>query len=279
MHRRRAVLAGAVMVALAGTVTAVAQDTRGQAPRVASGGQRPAARALSGLGRLPATFEGELPCADCPGIRTQLDLFADGVYLLRRSYRDRPPVQDEVGRWVLSSDRLVLRLDPGTGRQTLAAVSGDGLLAMLDVEGRPIVSSANTRIERLPWFAPVRRTVRTPLPPVPARTFAGTTWKLRRLAGRANDIEDGGRQPSLTFSTSGRVTGTTGCNRLSGNYVLDDKALSLPGVVTTRMACLEGGDVEGAFNEALRKVTSMRLIGDWLELLDADGHMVARFVS
>jgi len=239
---------------------------------------RPAPLA-SGLGRLPATFEGELPCADCPGIRTHLDLFADGVYLVRRVYRDRPRVPDEIGRWVLSSDRRVLRLDAGKGRPTLVAVSGDGLLAMLDVDGRPIVSSANTRLERLPWFVPALRTVRATTPPIPVQTFAGTTWRLRRLAGQAADIEDGARQPSLTFSTGGRLSGTTGCNRMSGNYVLDGTTLSLPGTVTTRMACVEGADVEASFTQALRKVASMRLIGDWLELLDTDGLMVARFVS
>lgn len=35
---------------------------------------------------LPATFAGELPCADCPGQRLVLTLFADHGYRLRRTY-------------------------------------------------------------------------------------------------------------------------------------------------------------------------------------------------
>ena len=44
-----------------------------------SGGARPGAagRDFSLLGRLPATFTGDLPCADCPGLRYHLNLFAD----------------------------------------------------------------------------------------------------------------------------------------------------------------------------------------------------------
>jgi uncharacterized lipoprotein YbaY len=36
------------------------------------------------LGALPATFAGELPCADCPGIRYQLDLLQDGAFFFLR---------------------------------------------------------------------------------------------------------------------------------------------------------------------------------------------------
>ena len=41
------------------------------------------------LARFPATFEGELPCADCPGIFYHLDLFEDQVFFLRMTYLGR----------------------------------------------------------------------------------------------------------------------------------------------------------------------------------------------
>src|SRR5262245_27146713 len=37
----------------------------------------------SPLGTLPASFIGELPCADCPGIRYHVNLFPDRVFFLR----------------------------------------------------------------------------------------------------------------------------------------------------------------------------------------------------
>ena len=37
----------------------------------------------------PATFTGNLPCADCPGIRYHLNLFADHVFFLRMTYQEQ----------------------------------------------------------------------------------------------------------------------------------------------------------------------------------------------
>jgi len=49
--------------------------------------------------RLPATFNGTLPCADCVGIRYHLDLWSDGVFHLRQSYLGTSVVADNRGRW------------------------------------------------------------------------------------------------------------------------------------------------------------------------------------
>ena len=40
------------------------------------------------LGTLPASFIGELPCADCPGIRYHVNLFADRVFFCGRRISD-----------------------------------------------------------------------------------------------------------------------------------------------------------------------------------------------
>ena len=64
------------------------------------------------LGTLPATFAGELPCADCPGIRYQLDLLPAGRSILRRTYLGREPdnVFDAIGGFLIAADgrRLIL---------------------------------------------------------------------------------------------------------------------------------------------------------------------------
>src|SRR4051812_45732315 len=41
------------------------------------------------LGVLPATFKGDLPCADCTAIQYQLDLFADRTYDLSMIHRGK----------------------------------------------------------------------------------------------------------------------------------------------------------------------------------------------
>ena len=70
----------------------------------ASSGGGPANR----LGALPASFSGELPCADCPGIRYALNLFPDKSFFLGTTYSGRgegKPV-DDIGRWNLSKRRV-----------------------------------------------------------------------------------------------------------------------------------------------------------------------------
>lgn len=52
------------------------------------------------LGALPASFTGDLPCADYPGIRHVLNLFSDMSFFLRRTYigsNDAKPIYD-IGR-------------------------------------------------------------------------------------------------------------------------------------------------------------------------------------
>src|SRR5262249_46140882 len=75
----------------------------------------PAPVALTGL---PATFSGMMACADCgSGARYQLTLFPDDSFVSKtmRTSRGSVPV-DDLGSWVLSSDRRVLVLK-GAGAQ------------------------------------------------------------------------------------------------------------------------------------------------------------------
>jgi copper homeostasis protein (lipoprotein) len=70
--------------------------------------------ASAALGVLPATFAGDLPCAECPALRTTLRLMPDGAFFLREVYagRSEPPSYD-IGRWMLSSDGVILQLAGG----------------------------------------------------------------------------------------------------------------------------------------------------------------------
>jgi len=108
-----------------------------------------AASAISFPGGLPATFTGTLPCADCPGTRHQLNLFADGVFYHRIAYIDRKTSFDQIGRWRLSDDGKILELT----EPTLFAVVDATTLRQLDREGKPIVSTLNFDLRRQPAFS------------------------------------------------------------------------------------------------------------------------------
>ncbi len=107
-------------------------------------------KALVPLAELPATFAGELPCADCPGIFYQLDLFEDRLYFLRTTYlgRGTGAVRDEIGSWVFDSDENLLALFGNADAPVLFRIIDANTIRKLDVEGRPIRSSLNYDLRR-----------------------------------------------------------------------------------------------------------------------------------
>jgi heat shock protein HslJ len=100
----------------------------------------------------------------------------------------------------------------------------------------------------------------------------GTTWVL---------VGDGGqkiaRPPSIVLDPDQpRVNGFAGCNRLMGSFELDAARLRFGSAATTRMACLDGGDVEERFLQAYAAVRGWRIAGGELLLTGADGRTLLR---
>jgi uncharacterized lipoprotein YbaY/uncharacterized lipoprotein NlpE involved in copper resistance len=123
---------------------------------VPMGTGRPVASA-SPLGRLPASWRGDLP-APSGTTRWQVDLFADLTYQLRQTFLDRPAPNrfDDIGRWRLEpgSNRLVLR----GGREApvfFQPQEGGASLQKLNLQGQPIRSRQNERLPRLAQFSPI----------------------------------------------------------------------------------------------------------------------------
>ena len=131
----------------------------------------PAASAADG-GPVPAepaapagdeTFEtawlGVLPCADCDGIQTRLQLHEEGNerrYELEETYLGAPGgnVFVSEGDWVEETRRgdgepaTLYRLDP-QGPDRWFELRADGSLEMLDGEGRPLDDALAYRLQRL----------------------------------------------------------------------------------------------------------------------------------
>lgn len=94
---------------------------------------------VSGL-ELPATFRGDLPCADCEGIRYHLDLWPDGVFHLRRAWLGKPGIEDDRGRWRKDPSRPVIILYGGREMPLQFEVRGSRSIRKLDIEGQAIDS-------------------------------------------------------------------------------------------------------------------------------------------
>jgi heat shock protein HslJ len=115
---------------------------------------------------------------------------------------------------------------------------------------------------------------------VPDTTLAGTDWNLVKLG--TNALPQGGqRAPHLLLNaTQQRVSGSGGCNRLTGSYTLSGSdGIGLSQMAVTRMACATGMELEQEFLKSLEQVKRWRIDGERLELLDATGTTLASFQS
>ena len=133
----------------AGPVSAAGQARGSAGAPVTSVGQMPAA-----LRQLPASFAGELPCADCEGIRYRLNLFPDGAFFLGMTYLGKGDgaALDNLGTWRLSSSQQVLALQGGREASALFRIVDAKTLRKLDLEGRDIESALNYALTRTATF-------------------------------------------------------------------------------------------------------------------------------
>ncbi|HEY7288526.1 MAG TPA: META domain-containing protein [Vicinamibacterales bacterium] len=107
----------------------------------------------------------------------------------------------------------------------------------------------------------------------------GTYWKAVELAGAPTPVQDPTREAHLEFHADGRVSGSDGCNRLAGTFQRNGDRLTFGQMIGTQMACIDPSGNEAPFREALRVAGRLRLAGDRLELMDANGTRVAGFIA
>jgi heat shock protein HslJ len=78
-----------------------------------------------------------------------------------------------------------------------------------------------------------------------------------------------------------RVSGSGGCNRVSGSYTRDGSKLELGPLISTRMACADQRltEQEGAFLSALALVNRHEVTGDTLVLFHDNDRLVRLVAS
>lgn len=105
-----------------------------------------------------------------------------------------------------------------------------------------------------------------------------TYWKLVQIGERSITAADQQQEAYLVFQTEdGKVTGSGGCNRLTGGYTATGDSLRFSGVASTRMACMRGMETESSFLAALEHVRRWKISNRQLELLDEGEKMLLRF--
>jgi heat shock protein HslJ len=116
----------------------------------------------------------------------------------------------------------------------------------------------------------VAQTITTP-------PLEGTYWRAIELAGTPTPIEVTSREAHLVFGAGTRLTGSDGCNRLTGNYDLKGDALTFGQFAVTQMACPDTGDTDRRFRAVLKGTSRFRIVGQRLELYGATGKPLGVF--
>ncbi len=110
-----------------------------------------------------------------------------------------------------------------------------------------------------------------------AATLENTYWKLTAIGVHPVQVQPNEREAYLLL-LDGRVSGSSGCNKLMGHYTQQAPGeLHIGPLDSTRMACLPGMmEQEAALMAVYARATRYRITNDTLDLMDAD-MVLARF--
>lgn len=113
--------------------------------------------------------------------------------------------------------------------------------------------------------------------PEPDAALVGTTWELTELVsggGPDGAVSSVMAEAELLLGEDGRLSGSTGCNRLMGGFTVDGDLLVVDGPLgTTRMVCTDDAAEQERFVLEVFEAGPLttELSGDQLRLTTADG--------
>ncbi|NTW56225.1 MAG: META domain-containing protein [Chlorobiaceae bacterium] len=113
-------------------------------------------------------------------------------------------------------------------------------------------------------------------PAVSVPSILNTAWRVVELNGAKTGFLSGQKLDFyLTLSRGGQFSGSTGCNHLSGSYIMNAGRLSFGSLLITRIACPSPlMERERMFLDAIRKVVSYSNEDGRLRLFSADGQKI-----
>ena len=167
---------------------------------------------------------------------------------------------------------------------TKTLLLGAALLAAACQPTKPAATAAILSVPNGSAIAP-------PVPPAPAATSAeppgggreklfAHRWALTEAAGQPVTPTGNAGEAHLLFFAPSRLSGSTGCNRLTGTFELTGTArMTFSPLATTRMMCAEpaAAQTETRMVQALTTVQSYYVTDVALELRDGTSRSVARF--
>lgn len=212
----------------------------------------------------PATYLGEIPCADCPGIQLTVTLFPDNTYRLRQYYLERPGTFYELGRWSRDNGRLTL----ASGQTPrLFRVLDDGRIRMLDAQGNDIASQLNYDLARQAMIDPIPG----PMPLRGTYTYMADAASLAECStGKTFPVSIEAANIELERAYPGQPTFAVIEGRF-GDRAPDPSAPPREHIIPTGLLRFAPGETCAGAPQAERSATAMSLVGPTWILTEIDG--------
>ena len=109
-------------------------------------------------------------------------------------------------------------------------------------------------------------------------TLLDTHWRLTQVGDVVVPNPPGAREVYFSLqSQNPNVSGFSGCNRMTGHYLLDGHQLKFDQLGGTKMTCDVRMELEQRYLAMFEFVTAWEISGSTLRLLDSGGKTVAGF--
>jgi heat shock protein HslJ len=210
------------------------------------------------------TYTGVLPCADCEGIQTVIQLGNDSRYTMRTKYNGKTDeIRSASGSFTWNKEGSVITLSD-MGSAPASYKVGENTLTQLDKSGNVVIGAlAGNYI----------------LQKSDAGSITEKYWKLTELNGQSVTA-NGGKEAYVIFKKdANKVIGNGSCNNFTGTYELrSPNGIALSQMASTQMACMNM-EVESRFLKVLEMVDNYYLKEDTLILNRAKMAPLARFTA
>ena len=206
------------------------------------------------------TYEGELPCADCEGIKTVITINNDNTYVTKEIYlgKDATPIETK-GTFKWNDKGQIITFSEAdkhpyfVGANTLTQLDEDGNKIIGDLSGLYILNKVNDQLVGAKWHLV---------------SFKGEEIQLKEAKSERAYIE---------FKDDMTIIGYTGCNNLQGAFEVDDaQKLKFSNLVNTLRACPEM-ETEAEFLKTINAAAAYGFENRALILYDKDHLKLATF--
>jgi len=219
------------------------------------------------------TYNGTLPCADCPGILTELTLNNDNSYNLKTKYLGRDSTaEEESGNFSWNKEGNTITLATAKNRPAQYQV-GENKITQLNRSGKTITGALAEN------YVLTKQASNMDGGKKSNAELAETYWKLTELMGKAvAPAAQGVREMHIILKKQdNRVQGFAGCNNIMGSYELKDgNFISFKDIASTKMACPDIS-MENQLMDVLGRADNYSILGDKLSLNKARMAPLARF--